>query len=134
MTDPNRADRLVKKHILSLNRHIPKQRKTLEELLEEDRPHVVAPDGTRHRFKAEELKRIADMVPESEHHLLKLPIYLEIESVTSGARVAGNIETKVVCSILNMEGCSGEIFIYRPDIRVLRAKFPTTTQYIFLVR
>jgi hypothetical protein len=130
MTDSNRADRLVKKHILSLNRHIPKQRKTLEE----DRPHVVAPNGTRHRFKTEELQRISDIVPESEHHLLKLPIYLEIESVTSGARVTGNIETKVVCSILNMEGCSREIFIYRPDIRVLRARFPTTTQYIFLVR
>jgi len=73
MTDPNRADRLVKKHILSLNRHIPKQRKTLEELLEEDRPHVVTPNGTRHRFKAEELQRIAGIIPKSEHHLLKLP-------------------------------------------------------------
>ncbi|KAF5075589.1 hypothetical protein DSECCO2_148030 [anaerobic digester metagenome] len=134
MKDLNRADRLVKKQVLSLNRHIPKQRKTLEELLKEDRPHVVGSDGTRHRFKASELQKIADIVPESEHHLLKLPIYVEIESVTSGARITGNIETKVVCSILNMEGCSKEIFIYRPDIKTLRAKFPTTTQYIFLVR
>ncbi|MBP2046206.1 uncharacterized protein (UPF0216 family) [Methanobacterium aggregans] len=30
MKDLNRADRLVKKQVLSLNRHIPKQRKTLE--------------------------------------------------------------------------------------------------------
>ncbi len=132
--DFNRADRLVKKHILSLNRHIPKQRKTLEELLKEDRPHVVGADGTRHRFKTAELEKIAEMIPESKYHLLKLPIYIEIESTTSGARITGQIDTKIVCKILEIEHCSGEIFIYRPDIKTLRKEFPTATQYMFLVR
>lgn len=72
--DFNRADRLVKKQVLNLNRHLPKRRKTLKELLVEERPHVVGADGTRHRFKTEELKKIGKMLPASEHHLLKLPI------------------------------------------------------------
>jgi uncharacterized protein (UPF0216 family) len=76
----NKADRLLKKQILSLNRHLPRQRKSLKELLEEDKPHVVGVDGTRQRFKTSEIKKIAEMIPIDQHHLLKLPIYLEIES------------------------------------------------------
>lgn len=132
--DFNRADRLLKKQILSLNRHIPKQRKTLKELLAEERPHVVSADGTRHRFKTEELKKIGEMIPASEQHLLKLPIYIEIEPTTSGARIAGRIEARLVGTILDIEPVSGELFIYRPDLKVLRKELPTTTQYIFLVR
>ncbi len=74
------------------------------------------------------------MLPESEHHLLKLPVYIGIESNTSGVVISGRIETRLVCMILDIEPVSGELFIYRPDVKVLRREFPTTTQYIFLVR
>lgn len=132
--DPDRADRLLKKQIFSLNRHLPKKRKNLKELLGEDKPHVVGADGTRHRFKRGELRRIAEMVPEKEQERLKLPIYLEIESETSGTRVAGGPELKIICSLLKMEDCGREMYIYRPDLKIIRRELPTTTQYIFLVR
>lgn len=128
------SDNLLKKQVISLNRHIPRKRKTLAELLEEDRPHVVGADGTRHRFKRAELKKIAELIDKSEYKNLKLPIYIEIESETSGARIAGRLEKKIVCRILDLELCKGELFIYRPEIKSLRLQFPTATQYIFLVR
>ena len=130
----NKADRLLKKQILSLNRHLPHQRKSLKELLEEDKPHVVGVDGTRQRFKTSEIKKIAEMIPPEQHHLLKLPIYLEIESQTSGTRISGKLELKVVCHILKLKDCTREKYIYRPEMRILRKELPTTTQYIFLVR
>ncbi len=130
----NQADRLLKRQILSLNRHLPKQRKSLKELLEEDRPHVIGADGTRHRFKTFEIKKIAEIIPPEKHHLLKLPIYLEIESQTSGTRISGKLELKLICHILNLNDCGSEKYIYRPDLRILRKELPTTTQYIFLVR
>ncbi len=130
----NNADRLLKKQILSLNRHLPRQRKSLKELLEEDKPHVVGVDGTRQRFKTSEIKRIAEIIPPEQHHLLKLPIYLEIESQTSGTRISGKLELKVVCHILNLEVCTSEKYVYRSEMRILRKELPTTTQYIFLVR
>jgi uncharacterized protein len=135
-----REDRLLKKQILILNRHIPKERKSLKELLEEKKPHVVGADGVRHRFKSEELKKVAQLIPEKKYHLLKLPIYIEIESSTSGSRISGKLESQIVCGVLGLEDCEseiyneGEIYIYRPDLRILRRKLPTTTQYIFLVR
>ena len=134
MSKLDRAGNILKKQVISLNRHLPRRRKTLAELLEEERPHVIGADGTRHRFRSTELKKIADIIDKNEYKNLKLPIYIEIESTTSGARIAGRLETEVVCNILNLDPCKRELFIYRPEIKVLRSEFPTATQYIFLVR
>ncbi len=135
MSKLDRADNLLKKQVISLNRHLPRRRKNLAELLEEEKPHVLGADGTRHRFKKDELKKIAAMVNEKEYKNLKLPLYIEIDSTSSGgARINGRLETQIVCKILNIDPCKSEIFIYRPDIKELRSEYPTATQYIFLVR
>ncbi|MDI6723214.1 MAG: DUF61 family protein [Methanobacterium sp.] len=134
MSKLDRADNILKKQVVSLNRHLPRRRKTLAELLQEEKPHVLGADGTRHRFKNAELKKIASIIEEKEYKNLKLPIYIEIESSTSGARITGRLETMIVCRILNIDPCKRELFIYRHDIKELRNVFPTTTQYIFLVR
>ncbi|WP_424354011.1 DUF61 family protein [Methanobacterium sp. MBAC-LM] len=128
------SDNILKKQVISLNRHLPRRRKTLAELLREERPHVLGVDGTRHRFKNAELKEIARMIDKEDYKKLKLPIYIEIESLTSGARIAGDMESTIICKILNIDPCKRELFIYRPQIKELRIKFPTATQYIFLVR
>jgi uncharacterized protein (UPF0216 family) len=134
MSKLDRADSILKKQVVSLNRHLPRRRKSLAELLEEERPHVMGADGTRHRFRNAELKKIADIIDKEDYKKLKLPIYIEIESMTSGARIAGRLESTIVCKILDIDPCKRELFIYRPQIKELRNEFPTTTQYIFLVR
>ena len=129
------SDNLLKKQVVSLNKHLPRRRKTLAELLEEERPHVLGADGTRHRFKNVELEKIAGMVHEEDYGRLKLPIYIEVESMTSGAVIKGPLETEIVCKILEIEpNHKNEIFIYRPQLKKLRSEFPTVTQYIFLIK
>jgi hypothetical protein len=132
--DLERADRLLKKQIITLNRHIPRKRKTLQELLKEEKPHVLGADGTRHRFHKAELDKLAEIIPESEHDLIKLPFYIEIDATISGARITGKQECRVLEQILSVECDDNEIFIYRPYIRILRKELPTTSQYIFLNR
>jgi uncharacterized protein (UPF0216 family) len=134
MSQLDRADNIVKKQVLSLNRHLPRRRKNLAELLEEEKPHVMGSDGTRHRFRNAEIKKLASMIEEKEYKNLKLPIYIEIDSTSSASRITGRLETVLVCKILNLDPCKRELFIYRPDIKKLRNEFPTATQYIFLVR
>ncbi len=134
MSASDSTDNLVKKQVLSLNRHLPRRRKNLAELLEEEKPHVIGADGTRHRFRNAEIKKIASLLDERDYKNLKLPIYIEIDSTSSASRIAGSLETKLVCKILNLDPCKSELFIYRPDIKELRKEFPTATQYIFLVR
>ena len=130
----NNPDRLLKKQIFNLNRHLPRQRKTLKDLLEEEKPHVVGVDGTRHRFKTNEIKKLAEIIPPEKHDLLKLPIYIEIESQMSGTKISGELELKIVCQVLSIEDCGRERYLYRPEIKLLRKELPTTTQYIFLVK
>jgi uncharacterized protein (UPF0216 family) len=129
------SDNLLKKQVVSLNKHLPRRRKTLDELLREERPHVMGADGTRHRFKNDELEKIASIINKEDYKRLKLPIYIEIESMTSGAVIKGPLETQIACRILEMKSnCKNGIFIYRPQIRKLRSEFPSATQYIFLIR
>lgn len=132
--DQSRRNRLLKKQIMSLNRHLPRQRKSLEELLGEDKPHVLGTDGTRHRFKKNELKKISSIIPMESWGRLKLPIYIEIDSDSSGSRITGKLECQIFCQILRWDDCDDEIYIYRPDIKLVRKMLPTTSQYIFLVR
>jgi len=128
------GDRILKKQIKILNRYLPRHRKTLADLLNEEKPHVWGADGTRHRFRGFELKKLSLMIPKSKHEKLKLPIYIEIESMTPGARISGNLECGVVGKILNIKSHENEIFVYKPDIKILRRELPSTTQYIFIVR
>lgn len=117
-----------------LNRHLPRRRKTLKELLGEEKPHVLGTDGSRHRFKKNELNKIASLIPEESWEKLKLPLYIEISSEMSGSRIKGNIECRVVCQILEKEDCDEEIYIYRGEVKVVRRELPTTSQYMFLIK
>lgn len=76
--DQNRNNRLLKKQIMSLNRHLPKERKSLKELLGENKPHVLGTDGTRHRFKRNELKKISSIIPNELWGQLKLQFILRL--------------------------------------------------------
>jgi len=109
-----RADRLLKKQIVTMNRHIPRERKTLADLLTQEKPHVYGADGARHRFHKTELDKLAKIIPKSDYKKLKLPIYIEINSNSSGARITGNLECQILRKILDVECEKNEIFIYWP--------------------
>ncbi len=100
----------------------------------EERPHVVGADGTRHRFKKDELKKLSEILDNQNIICLKLPIYIEMDSNAAGSRISGRLENKVICEVLDIENCTNETYLYRQDIKILRKELPTTTQYIFLVR
>jgi len=49
------------------------------------------------------------------------------------ARVQGEPEVELVCKILGKDReYAKQIIIYLPDVRELRRKLPTTTQYAFI--
>jgi len=133
----DRTERLIRKQIVILNRHVPRKRKTLKELLREEKPHVIGSDGSRHRFKSEELKFLVSLLSKDEQERLKLPIYIEINTSTSGARIKGKLEVRIISRIIGREideyNIPDEIYIYNPQMKILRKELPTTTQYIFLV-
>ena len=147
-------ERTLANLVRSLNRHLPAVRKTLAELLREEKPAIIGRDNTMHRIRKEELEMLASILGDSERERLKIPIYIELSPEWRGiARIHGALECKVVLKILGktaerergvvegeaLEGESAEeqeardeIFINRADVRRLRRALPTTTQYAFL--
>jgi hypothetical protein len=127
-------DRVLAKTVRSLNKHLAMERKTLLELLSEDKPAVRCRDNSTYRIKREELEKIGGIIPEETHGKLRLPIYIELtpDYGRGMARIHGKLDCEVVREILEKKKEeTDEIFIYREEVRELRRKLPTATQYAF---
>jgi len=62
--------------IEKMNDHLPTERKSLAELLTEERPQVKAKNNRQHRIKKEHLEIVCQLFPESEWKEIRLPIIL----------------------------------------------------------
>ena len=130
------------KFLQTLNRHLPGKRKTLKELLEEEKPNVKNIDGSTHSFDKKELEKLAYMIPEWEHNRLRLPLYLEMSaSMERGAiKISGRVECRIINRILHEEGMPerdveerDSMIIYYPHLARIRKELPTTTQFMFTI-
>jgi len=137
-------EKLFMKAMKALNKHLPAERKTLFELLNEAKPAIQGRDQSIHRIKREELEEIARLIPKEEYKNLRLPIYIELtpDYGRGIARIHGKQDCELVKRILGdvkernrekgEDSIKGdELFIYRDDVRTLRRKLPTTTEYAF---
>ncbi len=118
-----------------LNTQIPRERKTLAELMAEKYPAVVCSDGDHHLFKKSELRFLSDLLPVEEQKELRLPILIRIDSEQGEAALNGRdeLEEKVLNAVLGMPLATvkGKTVIYRRQLAKLRQVLRTTTQYVF---
>lgn len=114
-------DRLIRK----LNAHMPKDRKTLKQLLSEEEPSVEAADGSKIYFKKADLERLAQTVPRERHSKLYLPIVV-VRKLELGRGVymlyGGREEKRLVANLLGLEDGEGEIYLYKPQVSELISK------------
>jgi len=126
---------LLVKTIQTMNQHLPSKRLRLTDLLEMDKPGIRGKDNTFFVMDRAELELISQSAPRFLWNRLRLPMLIEMSpDLGSGAaRVQGEVEGEVVCKILGKERPAGkQIIIYLPEVRELRRKLPTTTQYAFV--
>ncbi|RLG71322.1 MAG: hypothetical protein DRO11_04740 [Methanobacteriota archaeon] len=130
-------DRSLLLELILLNKHLPRERKTLGKLLEEEKPNVVGYDGNKHFFRREELILLSSMLDRKKVERLELPIYIELttELGRGTSRIVGELACEVVAKLLGLppdrQAETGSIHLYRYEVRELRRKLPTTTQYMF---
>lgn len=127
---------LLRKQIRTLNRHLPEGRARLADLLKQEKPRIKNRDGSTHRFKMDELEYLAELLPEKKHPKLRLPIIVRISPQLGrgAAKISGKVEREVMRKILDKEEEEKEeLLIYRPEVRKIRKKLPTTTQYAFMI-
>jgi uncharacterized protein (UPF0216 family) len=129
------------KFLQTLNRHLPKKRKTLKELLLEEKPCIKNLDGSTHSFDKKELEKLASIILEWEHDKLRLPIYLEMSSSMERGtiRISGRLECRIINRVLDenekaekrsMEELDS-VIIYYPHLPKIRKELSTTTQFMF---
>lgn len=131
--------RVFAKLVRSLNDHLPAERKTLGELLREEKPRVVSRDGSSYRIRKEELEAIERIIGSKwgkEAERLRLPLLIEMspDYGRSAARIRGRVYCDIVQAILGEERKTvDEMVIFRTDVRRLRRELPSATQYAFLI-
>jgi hypothetical protein len=82
-----------------------------------------------------ELELISQSLPRFMWSRLRLPLLIEMspDFGSGAARVQGEVEVEAVSKILGKDRPQGkQIIIYTPEVRELRRKLPTTTQYAFV--
>jgi hypothetical protein len=127
-------DALLAREIRKLNTHLPKQRRTLKELLSEADPTLPTVDGSTIVLRKDELEQLAQIVPREYHDSLKLPIIVlrRIELGKSVYTVSGDkVEEFTVKRVLGKSAAEYHtmytedkpLFLYRPDISELLRRF-----------
>ncbi|MHC1630881.1 MAG: DUF61 family protein [Methanotrichaceae archaeon] len=135
----DQESRIFAKLVRSLNDHIPTERKSLKELLNEEKPRVICRDGSTHRIRKEEIRMIESITKlrwGKEAERLKLPILIEMvpDYGRSAARIRGRVYCDIVQQILQKDRKTvDEMIIFRPDVRKIRRELPSATQYAFLI-
>ena len=118
-----------------LNACLPRQQKSLANLLREEYPHVVCSDGSTHLFKSKELKYLAGLIDADEQEALLLPMLIGVSSGVGEMAIIcqGEVEEKVISKILDMPVTPRQqrIVIYKRQLSILRQMLKTTTQYLF---
>jgi hypothetical protein len=126
---------MLVKTIQTMNQHLPNRRINLTELLTMEKPGIKGKDNTFFVMEKAELDLISKCIPRFLWSRLRLPMLIEMspDFGNGAARVQGEPEVELVSKILGKERpYAKHIIIYLPEVRELRRKLPTTTQYAFI--
>jgi len=124
------------KNIQTLNQHLPGKRLPLTELLSMEKPGIKGKDNTFFIMDKAELELISQSLPRFLWTRLRLPLLIEMspDFGSGAARIQGEVESEVVSKLLGKHHRPEDrsITIYMHEVRELRRKLPTTTQYAFV--
>ncbi|MBN1234460.1 MAG: DUF61 family protein [Methanotrichaceae archaeon] len=126
---------MLVKTIQTMNQHLPTRRIDLMQLLAMEKPGIKGKDNTFFIMDKVELDLISKSLPRFLWSRLRLPMLIEMspDFGNGAARVQGEPEVELVSKILGKERPhEKQIIIYLPEVRELRRKLPTTTQYAFI--
>jgi len=99
------VEEVLKAELAKLNSPFPKERISLRQALSSERPGVHLTNGDFLVFKREELELLAQLVPEGERELLRLPILLVLDpGLGRGAvRIGEKVGARAIGKLLGKE-------------------------------
>jgi uncharacterized protein len=127
--------KVIIKTIQTMNQHLPTKRRNLADLLQDEKPGIRGKDNTFYMMDKAELELISSSIPRFLWQRLRLPMLIEMspDFGSGAARIHGQVEVEAVAKILGKSKPEGDsLIIYLHEVRELRHKLPTTTQYAFI--
>ncbi len=131
-------DKIWQSDVEKINDHLPKEFKTLSQLLKSDTPNVVTKSGSLIIFDKDELNLIAKIIPQNFQNKLKLPIIL-LRRLDLGRGIyqvlGGKIEAYTILKILyrnnpdkspSINDINLPLYLYRPQVFELKKLLKTS--------
>lgn len=128
--------RYLREELRAVNKYLPVRRKSLNELLKEEYPHVMTRDGGTHMFRRSELKLLASLLNDEERESLLLPIIVEVRSEfkTTTAVVTDPTAAKALAKVLNLKEVLVPLYLYPPHLAILRRAVGSLIMYAFTLK
>ncbi len=129
-------EKILAKMIESVNRHMPAVTKSLEDMLMEKDPTILARDGNEYYIERKELEFIAQHVEEQERKRFKIPIILEMCEL-GGERVVfvrDRFHAEFIRRAFGYDRFVKDgLMLYLYELPSIRRKLRTATQVMFRV-
>lgn len=118
-------DTFLREELRLVNKHLPRRKISLCELLNMDVPYVVTGNGGIHIFDPKELEMLAKIT--NKNCSLKLPIVIEYVPSNEGLYIIRDqLEAEVVAEILGLYK-TFPLILHRATLLELRRKLRTTS-------
>ncbi|AEA47626.1 DUF61 family protein [Archaeoglobus veneficus] len=130
------SERALARMIEAVNKHLPRQSKSLAELLQEEYPTIRARDGNEYLIERKELEFIAQHVDRDEWDKFSIPIILEMCNISGNVLVY--VRNKRHAAFLKKafgydRFVDDVLVIYPYEMRPVRRKLKTASQVMFNV-
>lgn len=129
-------EKILAKMIESVNKHMPAVTKSLEEMLREKDPTILAKDGNEYYIEKKELEFIAQYVDELERKRFRIPVILEMCEI-GGERVVfvrDSLHIDFIKKAFGFDRIVNEsLMLYLYELPQIRRKLRTATQIMFRV-
>jgi len=129
-------EKLLAKMIEAVNRHMPATTKSLEDMLKEKDPTILAKDGNEYYIERGELEFIAQHVEEFERKRFRIPIILEMCELGSERVifVRDKLHADFIKKAFGYERIvNGSLMLYPYELPPIRRKLRTASQVMFRV-
>lgn len=126
MSEGDLLEVFLREELRLANRHAPRARVSICDLLKEEVPHVVTYDGGIHVMSPRELSLLNEIVKGDCN--LKLPIVIEYMPEGEGIYIVQDpVAAKVVAELIGLSSHSTPLLLHRPQVMELRTVLRTTT-------
>jgi uncharacterized protein (UPF0216 family) len=123
----------LREELRIVNRHAPRERLSICELMKSEVPHVRTFDGAVHMIDPRELELLNNVV--HGDCSLKLPIVIEYIPEGEGLYVVKDEPSiNALVQVLNLNSWSKPLVLYRPQVLELRRILRTTTTILLSPR